>query len=117
MDYLINIKNHIGTLLIGNKLNAKLIGGLGPHNIYIEILYTFGTVGFLLYFSYFSSLIKKVKMKYKYNYKENILAFFPVIIFLILYFTLQGIFISTTYIQLFIVISSMLLPLHIRKRD
>lgn len=48
-------------LLLGNGIGAPLVNSKGPHNIYIEILYITGVVGFILYFALISVIMTRNK--------------------------------------------------------
>ena len=98
-------------LIFGKGLNADLLGKIGTHNLYIEILYFIGSVGGLLYASYLFSLIKMVRSRRgRYHWKQTVLSVLPICFMLMLYFSLQGMFMTATYTLFFIAISAMLLP-------
>ena len=99
------------TLLIGEGLSAKILGTKGTHNLYLEILYYIGSFGLILMSVYLMFLIRQLKKRYPFVYslKERFSAFLPLCFFLVIYFTLQGMFSNALYIQIFVALSACLL--------
>lgn len=50
IDYYDFFENNICNLFYGSSISAPLVKGFQAHNTYIEILYTCGVIGFILYF-------------------------------------------------------------------
>ena len=98
--------------MIGDGLGARLLGRLGSHNLYMEILYFLGVIGFLLLSIYALSLLWELyrKRRFRCPVKYWVMSFFPLGTLGIIYFTLQGILMTSTYIQLFVALSASLLP-------
>ena len=107
------IMDNSKVFFIGEGLGADLLSGIGTHNIYMEIIYFTGILGGGLYFMYIFTLVRIIlrKKKRRYNWIQFLISVLPLSILLILYFTLQGMFMTTTYILFFVAITSMLLPL------
>lgn len=89
---------------VGHGLDAPLLIQ-GSHNLYLETLYYIGFVGFMLLVGFVCSLFKPfIKQNKKY------VGGLACVVFLALYWSLQGLFAFMTYVQLCIVMSMFLLP-------
>lgn len=92
-DYLEIIFGDVKSFFFGQGLSAE---GLvkDPHNLYIEILYYLGAVGLLLYSGFFVAVLRCLRRKVDNPsfYSRNIVL----VLVLILFFTLHGIFQSIT---------------------
>ena len=98
-------------LFFGEGLGADLLGTRGTHNLYLEILYYVGGIGGLLYAAYLISLTRIInKKRNRYNWKQKLISLLPILLMMVMYFTLQGMFMTATYTLFWIAISAMLLP-------
>lgn len=102
INYIQFIFAKINIVLFGTGFTTKLVGGLGVHNLYLEIIFYLGTVGLLLFVIYFLTLMKKVNLCgiKKYIIINNI----PLFMLFILYFFLQGVLSTTLYCEAFVAI-------------
>ena len=109
--YLSYIFSNLKMALLGGGLNASLLGK-GTHNIYLEILYFTGTIGIFLYGLYAISLYHNIRKKYfkYYNRQEKITVVFSLIAMLVVYFSLQGMFQTVTYVHFMIALLAMKIP-------
>lgn len=114
--YYESITASVDKILIGNGLDAPLLIQ-GSHNLYLEILYFVGIVGLgiimALFYSYFKPLFSQV---IHHHNVEKFISLLPCVCFFVLYWSLQGMFSFTTYVQLCIVISMCVLPITDKKR-
>lgn len=103
------ITSSFSIFLFGKGLSADLIGGIGPHNIYIETVYHLGILGLFIYIALFVYLRREIlKKSSSLNKTEVFLASIPVFLFILTFISLQGIFNTFTYLLIFIVFSSYL---------
>lgn len=102
-NYLEYILSHPLVFLFGEGIDAPLLNMVGTHNIFLESVYNIGIIGLLLIVTLLVSIFKVLGRDYP---KENqpILRFLPFIAFMALYFFLQGITMTLTYLQLFIML-------------
>lgn len=91
-DYLEIITDNPVNFLFGKGLAAD---GLvkDPHNIYIEIMYYVGVVGLILYSGFFVSLLLSMRTAVRKGWNMSIIGKYIVLIMvMLLFFTLHGIF-------------------------
>jgi len=104
------ITESISTALFGHGLNALLLQGRDPHNLYLEITYHVGLVGLLLILALYGSMIRDVIRHDPVIKKQSLLVKYAVIIIIaVTYMALQGMFSVITYEGLFLAFVSVYL--------
>ena len=101
-DYIAVICSDPFVLLFGKGLDAPLVGGFGTHNVFIETIYNFGIVGFILLVSFFAIVLKKIRIRLKDKGKRLPVRVLPIIAVMAMYAFLQGITSVLFYLGLFI---------------
>lgn len=105
IEYFDDITKTAGGLFFGKGLSADILSK-GTHNLFLEIIYYFGLVGFILMVMYFISFIKLITLKFK-NGRKNpngIFRYTALLVFMALFCTLQGMFFVITYVMLYLAI-------------
>lgn len=107
--YLKAICEDVQSFFFGKGMAAKALFK-DPHNIYLEFIYYIGTVGFGLAAALYFSLVRETKMR-SVNMKEQhfIARYVVLFMFLLLYFSLHGMFQVIAYGELFLAILSLLI--------
>lgn len=109
--YANNIFSDVKVLFCGNGLDAPLLVQ-GAHNLYLESLYYIGSIGliliFLAYTSSFSLIIRGFR---NYNFTYKCISALTLVILLVVYWSLQGLFGFATYFQFFVAILMFRLPM------
>lgn len=111
-EYFDKITNTVGTLFFGAGLSAEILKR-GTHNLFLEIIYYFGLVGFVLMIAYFLSFLHLVTIRFGSNDKNpnGVFRYAVLIIFLILFCTLQGMTFAITYVMLYLsILSTVITP-------
>ena len=106
--YIRAISGSVRTMLFGFGLAAE---GLyrDPHNIYIEATYYTGFIGFSLIVAFYCALIYRLIRKTKSGLKQNIFSKYAVLVMtLVLYCALHGMFAVTFYCEMFVALLSIL---------
>lgn len=101
------ITKDASSFLFGLGLNAP---GLrkDPHNLYLEITYYMGAVGLVLMGAFFVSMLHRIEKQTPGFRKQNPFAkYIVVLLLLMLYFTLQGMFMIITYAAFFVAFLSL----------
>lgn len=110
------ITENLGSFFFGKGLAAE---GLqkDPHNIYLETMYYIGTVGFCLISGLYIALVQETKRRVPYAREQHFIERNVVLLmFLLLFCALHGIFQAIVYGELFLsVMSLMLTKKHIEK--
>lgn len=103
IEYFDEITKTASTLFFGKGLSSEILER-GTHNLFLEIIYYFGLVGFLLIVSYFISFLHMVSLKFGNGTKNpnGVFRYAVLIIFLILFCTLQGMTFAITYVMLYL---------------
>lgn len=99
-------------LFFGSGLSAGIIEK-GTHNLFLEILYYVGLIGLVLYVFYIGALVLWVRKKFSTG--KNISGLFnysPLILFIALFCSLQGMFSISVYALLYLSIISIGIPQH-----
>ena len=86
--YLEEFENNFTTFLFGVGIGADYLQGKGSHNIYIDFIYWFGVIGTAIWLGCISSCFKQKK----HIKKRSFLNCYGLIIMLIMYCFLQGVF-------------------------
>jgi O-antigen ligase len=107
-QYLDAIFKNSGTFLFGYGLAADSLFK-DPHNIYIELAYYTGTVGLALYGAFSIIMFRKMHSKLGESRQNVIAKYVLVIMMLVLYFPLNGIFVTIFYSELFITLMAVML--------
>lgn len=92
--------------LFGQSLDAPRLGK-DPHNLYLEITYYLGLVGLLLMITLIGTIVYQVSKKSKKH--DLITKYLPLMMVLILYMALHGIFSTVSYAIFFLAISSIMI--------
>lgn len=114
VEYFYEITSSAGFLLFGKGLSADILER-GTHNLFLEIIYYFGAVGFFLMMAYFFSLLHLMKRSFIENGKEQkgVFPYSVLIIFAILFCTLQGMTFAITYVMLYLsIVATKISPQH-----
>lgn len=107
--YLEAITDDIWSFLFGAGMASKNLGR-DPHNIYLEITYYTGAVGLILFMCYYWGMVRVMKKRTAQMRKQNLIARYVVVVMvLILYFTLHGMFAVVSYGGFFMAFLSILL--------
>ena len=103
IEYIKEITKSAGTLFFGAGLSAEILGR-GTHNLFLEIIYYFGLTGFGLMTAYVLSLIRMVKFKFGVDAERvnGVFRYAVLVIFLVLFCTLQGLIFTITYVMLYV---------------
>lgn len=102
-EYLQEITKSVGRFFWGAGLSADILGR-GTHNLFLEIIYYYGTVGFGIIIAYIISLFRLVRQRFDDGTKKKagILRYVILLIFVLLFSTLQGLIFSITYVLLYL---------------
>lgn len=112
VEYLHQITRNAGTLFFGAGLSADILER-GTHNLFLEIIYYYGLVGFGLMAAYIFSLIRLVRQRFGNTAtgRNGLLRYAVLLIFLLLFSTLQGLIFSITYVMLYLsVLATVVVP-------
>lgn len=108
-QYLEEITESPFTILFGHGFAAKGLE-MDPHNIYIEILYYVGVIGLILMIWFCFEMIGTAKRRTNLTKKQNFFSKYIVLLmFAILYFTLQGLFAIVAYTELLLAFLSIMI--------
>ena len=102
-EYFHEITKSAGRLFFGLGLSADILGR-GTHNLFLEIVYYYGLVGLGIMIAYIASLFRMVNQRFNNRTKEKagILRYAVLLIFILLFSTLQGLIFSITYVLLYL---------------
>lgn len=82
-----------------------------PHNLYLEIAYYLGAVGLMLILAFYIAMVQVAKNKVRHGQKQNMIAKYVVLLMvMVLYFTLHGMFVPASYMAFFLAFLSILIP-------
>lgn len=114
-EYLQEITKSAGNLFFGAGLSAEILGR-GTHNLFLEIVYYYGLIGFGIMIAYIVTLIQLIGQRFEkaVRRRSGILKYAVLLIFLLLFSTLQGLRFSITYVILYL---SILATIIIPKKD
>ena len=99
-----------GIMLLGKGMSAQLLEK-GTHNLFLEIQYYIGLIGLILFFFYFGTLIILVKKKRTTgSAASRMFNYFPLIVFIALFCSLQGMFSISVYTLLYLAVISIGIP-------
>ena len=114
-EYLQEITKSAGNLFFGAGLSAEILGR-GTHNLFLEIVYYYGLIGFGIMIAYIVTLIQLIGQRFEkaVGRRSGILKYAVLLIFLLLFSTLQGLRFSITYVILYL---SILATIIIPKKD
>lgn len=109
MDYLEKIVDSAFSFFFGAGLAAESLYK-DPHNIYIEIVYYTGAIGLVLFAAFFFSMVFVARSRVSGVRKQNIFAkYIVVVMMLVLYFTLHGMFEVIFYTGAFLALLSVMI--------
>lgn len=111
-EYLHEITKSAGRLFFGAGLSADILGR-GTHNLFLEIVYYYGLVGFGIMIAYILSLIRLTVQRFEDSMgkRTGILKYTVLLIFLLLFGTLQGLRFSITYVLLYLsILATIIMP-------
>ena len=102
-EYLQEITKSAGNLFFGAGLSAEILGR-GTHNLFLEIVYYYGLTGLGIMIAYIVSLIRVAGQRFEDSMgkRPGILKYTVLLIFLLLFSTLQGLRFSITYVILYL---------------
>ena len=102
-EYLQEITKSAGSLFFGAGLSAEILGR-GTHNLFLEIVYYYGLTGLGIMTAYIVSLIRLAGQRFEDSMgkRTGILKYTVLLIFLLLFSTLQGLRFSITYVILYL---------------
>lgn len=81
-NYIAAIWGNIKILFFGNGINGELVNGKAPHNTYIELIYSMGILGVMIYIFVLHECLKK---RHK---ARNIIQYLPMMLLLIRFFAI-----------------------------
>lgn len=103
------ITQNVFSFLFGYGLDAGYLG-LSPHNLYLEIIYHIGAFGLLFFLSEILGFVRLTGAKMSGVQKHSILmTYYPLLLMGILFFSLAGVFSTSTYAMIFLALASMLI--------
>ena len=98
------------TMLLGKGLSAQLLKK-GTHNLFLEIQYYVGAIGLTLYLFYFGALVVRMQKKYAAGcYPSRLFSNSPLIVFIVLFSSLQGMFSISVYTLLYLAVIAIAVP-------
>ncbi|MFB2020521.1 O-antigen ligase family protein [Pseudoflavonifractor sp. P01025] len=105
VEYFAEITKSVSSFFFGAGLSASILER-GTHNLFLEIIYYFGLVGFLLISAYTLSLLHLVTENLDRNRANpnGMFRYAVLVVFLLLFCTLQGMTFSITYVMLYLAI-------------
>ena len=107
--YVREITSSLEGFFFGKGLAAEGLS-FDPHNVYLEITYYIGIVGLLLFVGFYVSMVGIAKGKILCAPRQNMIAKYEVLlIVLVLFFTLHGMFEPVLYANLFMGFMAILL--------
>lgn len=109
MQYLEEITDSFGSFLFGAGLAAESLYK-DPHNLYIEIVYYIGFIGLILFAAFYFCMVFVVRRRVAGTGRQNLFAkYIVVIMMLVLYFTLHGMFDVIFYAGSFVALMSVMI--------
>ena len=102
-EYIGEITKTASSLFFGAGLSAEILRR-GTHNLFLEVIYYFGLVGFSLMLAYFVSFLRMITFRFGADSKNinGVFRYAVLIIFLVLFCTLQGMTFVITYVMLYL---------------
>lgn len=103
VEYLQEITKTAGRLFFGAGLSADILGR-GTHNLFLEIVYYYGLAGLGVMAAYVISLIRLAgqRLDSGAEQKAGMLQYMVLLVFILLFSTLQGMIFSITYVLLYL---------------
>lgn len=109
-EYWREIISSPGTMLFGKGLSAQLLKK-GTHNLFLEIQYYVGAIGLTLYLFYFGALVVRMQKKSAAGgYPSRLFSNSPLIVFIVLFSSLQGMFSISVYTLLYLAVIAIAVP-------
>lgn len=112
VEYLREITKSAGRLFFGAGLSADILKR-GTHNLFLEVVYYYGLAGLGIMIAYIVSLIRLAGQRFEDSMgkQAGILRYAVLLIFIILFSTLQGLIFSITYVLLYLsILAAMITP-------
>lgn len=112
VEYLREITKSAGRLFFGAGLSADILKR-GTHNLFLEVVYYYGLAGLGIIIAYIVSLIRLAGQRFEDSMgkEAGILRYAVLLIFIILFSTLQGLIFSITYVLLYLsILAAMITP-------
>ena len=98
------------TVLFGKGMSAQILKK-GTHNLFLEIQYYTGLIGLIMYIFYFGSLIVGIWKKFITNsMASKLFNYSPLIVFIALFSSLQGMVSVSVYTLLYLAVISVGIP-------
>ena len=102
------ITENVGVFLFGRGLNEPLLYGKGAHNLYLEIMYYLGFMGLMLILVLYISMTRGVYKNYPETKRQSRIAQYVVLLIMVIqYMSLQGLFLLVTYSAWFVAVLSL----------
>ncbi len=97
------------TFLFGYGLDAGYLG-LSPHSLYLEIVYHLGLFGLLIFLGEIMGFIRLTYIEISSVQKRStLMTYYPLLLVAALFFSLAGVFSTSTYAMIFLALVSMLI--------
>lgn len=111
VEYFNEITKSASSLFFGSGLSADILTR-GTHNLFLEVIYYFGLTGLFLMVLYFISLFHLLSNKFEQREKssKNFFNYVVLIVFLLLFCSLQGLIFVITYVMLYLAILATEIP-------
>lgn len=107
--YIREITRSLGVFFFGKGLAADGLS-FDPHNVYLEITYYIGIIGLILFVAFYASMVGVAERKTRHAPRQNVIAKYEVLlIVLVLFFTLHGMFEPVLYTNMLAAYLSILL--------
>lgn len=104
------IMSSLGIMLWGKGMSAGLLEK-GTHNLFLEIHYYTGLIGLILFVSYFVALIIWMRKKHTTgSAAAGLFNYSPLVVFIALFCSLQGMFSISAYALLYLAVISIGIP-------
>lgn len=111
-EYFREILSSVKMMFFGAGMSAEILEK-GTHNLFLEIQYYIGLIGLILYIFYVGTLVIWVRRKTPaFKNISGLFNYSPLIVFIVLFCALQGMFSVSVYTLLYLAIISIGVPKH-----
>ncbi len=110
LEYFEEITRSVQILFFGEGLSAEVLTR-GTHNLYLEIVFYMGLVGLIFMLLYFGSCVRMVLRRFECEDRNpnGVLKYTVLIVFVLLFCSLQGLTFAITYVMLFLSVSAIII--------